>query len=104
SSRPCPETRDVAGPPPYERSQMTIENRAAQAPATVPLHAFQMVIDGEHVAAADGQEFEVVNPATARIIASAPLGGVEDVDRAVTAARRAFDEVGGWSSWSAAKR
>ena len=34
----------------------------------------------------------------------APLGGREDVDRAVEAARRAFDDPQGWSSWSASKR
>src|SRR5438046_5071182 len=63
-----------------------------------------MLIDGKPAAAADGQEFEVVNPANGEVIATAPLGGAEDVDRAVTAARRAFEEPGGWSSWSAAKR
>ena len=37
-------------------------------------------------------------------MATAPLGGQEDVDRAVEAARRAFDDPKGWSSWSASKR
>jgi betaine-aldehyde dehydrogenase len=54
--------------------------------------------------AADGQTFQIVNPATGSVIATAPLGGREDVDRAVAAARRAFDDPSGWSSWSAAKR
>jgi len=61
-----------------------------------------MVIGGEHVDAADGQTFDVFNPATGELIARAPLGGRVDVDRAVAAAQKAFD--GPWSSWSAAKR
>ena len=34
----------------------------------------RMVIGGETVDAADGQTFDVVNPATGRVIATAPLG------------------------------
>ncbi len=64
----------------------------------------RMVIGGQSVDAADGQTFEVLEPATGRVMASAPLGGKEDVDRAVAAARRAFDDPKGWSSWSASKR
>ena len=73
------------------------------APATA-IRDVQMVIGGESVPAADGQTFEVMNPATGRVMARAPLGGKEDVDRAVKAARQAFDDPKGWSSWSAAKR
>jgi len=64
----------------------------------------RMVIGGEAVDAADGQSFEIVNPATAKVIATAPLGGPADVDAAVAAARKAFDEPKGWSSWAAGKR
>jgi betaine-aldehyde dehydrogenase len=63
-----------------------------------------MVIGGETVDAADGQTFDVVNPATGRTIATAPLGGPADVDRAVEAARKAFDDRKGWASWAAGKR
>jgi betaine-aldehyde dehydrogenase len=63
-----------------------------------------MIIGGEPVDAADGQTFEVINPATGSVIATAPLGGREDVDRAVAAARAALDERKGWSTWSASKR
>jgi betaine-aldehyde dehydrogenase len=62
----------------------------------------RMIIGGEQVDAADGQTFEVVNPATGDVIARAPLGGPEDVNRAVKAAQAAFD--GPWSTWSASKR
>jgi len=37
-------------------------------------------------------------------IATAPLGGKEDVDRAVSAARAAFDDRKGWANWAAGKR
>ncbi|MEW5990156.1 MAG: aldehyde dehydrogenase family protein [Chloroflexota bacterium] len=63
-----------------------------------------MVIGGQTVDAADGQSFEIVNPATAKVIATAPLGGPADVDLAVAAARTAFDDPKGWSSWAAGKR
>jgi betaine-aldehyde dehydrogenase len=82
---------------------MTIEQRPSEAAADEMTRA-KMVIGGELVDAADGQTFEVVNPATGRIIATAPLGGREDVDRAVKAAQTALDARKGWSSWSAAKR
>jgi len=68
------------------------------------ISTLRMVIGGETVDAADGQTFEIVNPASGRTIATAPLGGPADVDRAVEAARRAFDEPRGWSSWAAGKR
>jgi betaine-aldehyde dehydrogenase len=68
------------------------------------ISALKMVIGGETVDAADGQTFEIVNPATARVIATAPMGGKVDVDRAVEAARTAFDDPKGWSTWAAGKR
>ncbi len=76
---------------------MTTEVRAAP-----DLRDVKMIIGGEQVAAADGQTFDVVNPASGDVIATAPLAGPEDVDRAVTAAQAAFD--GPWSTWSASKR
>ena len=63
-----------------------------------------MIIDGQAVAAADGTTFDVVNPATGLVIATTPLGGPEDVEQAVGAARRAFDARSGWATWAAAKR
>ncbi len=64
----------------------------------------RMLIGGESVDAADGATFDVVDPATGRAIASAPLGGREDVNRAVDAARKAFDDRKGWATWAAGKR
>ena len=52
-------------------------------------------IGGAPVAAADGGSEEVRNPATGEVIATAPLSGPSDVNRAVAAAARAFD---GWAA------
>ena len=52
----------------------------------------RMLIDGELVPAASGKTFPVYNPASGTVIANAPEGDKEDVDRAVAAARRAFDD------------
>lgn len=57
---------------------------------------FQLLIDGAWVDAADGQTLDVVNPADECVIATIPAGSGEDIDRAVAAARRAFDE-GPWT-------
>ena len=56
-----------------------------------------MLIGGEWVSAASGRTFETIDPATARPITSVAHGEATDVDRAVRAARRAFDE-GPWAS------
>jgi betaine-aldehyde dehydrogenase len=74
------------------------------SPTIATPSAARMIIGGVPVDAADGQTFEVTNPATGQVIAQAPLGGREDVNRAVAAARTAFDDPKGWSSWSASKR
>ena len=51
----------------------------------------QMFIDGDWTDAASGETAAVVNPATEQEIAQVPKGDVGDVDRAVAAARAAFD-------------
>ncbi len=83
-------------------TEPTTHDRGAEAAPDVA--TMQMVIGGERVDAADGATFDVVNPATGAVVATAPLGGREDVDRAVAAARRAFEERKGWSTWAAGKR
>jgi betaine-aldehyde dehydrogenase len=57
-------------------------------------------IDGERVAS-DAETEPVLNPATGEELARAPRSTPEDVDRAVRAARRAFD---GWSTTTPAQR
>jgi len=55
----------------------------------------RMWIDGQPAAAVSGREFAVVNPASEEELARVPEAGAEDVDRAVRAAHRAFEE-GPW--------
>jgi betaine-aldehyde dehydrogenase len=62
--------------------------------ATVSKTKLQNFIDGELVDAADGATEEVVNPANGEVIAEMPLSGEEDVNRAVAAAKGAFE---GWA-------
>jgi betaine-aldehyde dehydrogenase len=57
-------------------------------------------IDGES-AAGGGETEQVLNPATGEELAQAPVSGADEVDRAVSAARRAFD---GWSNTTPAQR
>ncbi len=84
---------------------MTTEERAPDAAAgPAAPEAYRMLIGGEAVVAADGRTFDVIDPAAGQVIATAPLGGKADVDRAVAAATRAFEEPRGFSSWSASKR
>ncbi|HET9521578.1 MAG TPA: aldehyde dehydrogenase family protein [Candidatus Limnocylindrales bacterium] len=82
---------------------MTTEERASASDKAAPT-TLRMVIGGEQVDAADGQTFPIVNPATGATIATAPLGGREDVDRAVVAAQQAFGDRKGWANWAAGKR
>jgi aldehyde dehydrogenase (NAD+) len=63
----------------------------------------KMFINGEWVESASGQTFDSLNPATGEVLATLYEAGPEDVDRAVNAARAAFDE-GPWSKISAAAR
>jgi phenylacetaldehyde dehydrogenase len=63
----------------------------------------RMFIDGKFVNAASGKTFPVYNPATGEVMAQVPEAEAVDVDRAVRAARKAFDN-GPWSKMSASQR
>ncbi|MDQ5895071.1 MAG: aminobutyraldehyde dehydrogenase, partial [Actinomycetota bacterium] len=58
----------------------------------------QNMINGEFVDPVDGGSEEVINPSNGEVIAEAPLSGAEDVNRAVAAAKAAFE--GGWQNSS----
>jgi len=55
----------------------------------------KMLIGGKWVDAASGKRFETHNPATGELLATVAEGDAEDINRAVAAARRAFE--GPWS-------
>ncbi len=59
--------------------------------ATTTKTKLQNFIDGELVDAADGATEEVTNPANGEVIAEMPLSTEEDVNRAVAAAKNAFE-------------
>ncbi|WP_028650762.1 aldehyde dehydrogenase [Nocardioides halotolerans] len=57
----------------------------------------QLLVDGKLVPASDGATFPILAPATGAEIGRAPDATAADVDAAIAAARRAFDETG-WST------
>ncbi|HWC38606.1 MAG TPA: aldehyde dehydrogenase family protein [Acidimicrobiales bacterium] len=70
---------------------------------TTTTKTYDLYIDGKWVAASSDEELETVNPATEEVIGRVPLASRDDVDRAVDAARRAFDE-GPWPRMSPRQR
>jgi betaine-aldehyde dehydrogenase len=67
---------------------------------TVP--TLQNLIDSETVDPAEGQTEEILNPSSGEVIAHAPVSTAEDVERAVKAARRAFED--GWTTTTPGER
>ncbi|SCM66472.1 aldehyde dehydrogenase [Donghicola eburneus] len=67
--------------------------RSKAAELTLPSQAF---IDGKFVHAASGKTFDSINPATGAVLASVAECDAADVDLAVAAGRRAFED-GRWS-------
>src|SRR6516162_7278864 len=63
----------------------------------------KLFINNEWVEPQSGQMIDVINPATGKVIAKAAAGGAADVDRAVRAARAAF-ESGPWPSMPPVER
>ncbi|WP_426435201.1 aldehyde dehydrogenase family protein [Bradyrhizobium genosp. P] len=61
-----------------------------------------LLIDGARVRSLSGRTFKSLNPATEQVIATVAEGNEADVDRAVAAARRAFE--GPWRTMRAAER
>ncbi len=68
---------------------------------TISPHLHQFYIDGTWVAPLGGTLLGVENPATEEIVAEVALGTAADADRAVLAARAAFD---GFTAWKPAER
>src|ERR1700746_3724653 len=60
-----------------------------------------LMIGGERMAAAEGRTVEVLSPATATALAEVAEGGAEDANRAVAAARTAYET---WSALSPVTR
>ncbi|MGW4750039.1 aldehyde dehydrogenase family protein [Streptomyces sp. NPDC004290] len=63
--------------------------------------SYGLFIDGEFTEAADGKVFKTVSPSSEEVLAEVAQAGTEDVDRAVKAARKAFDK---WSALPGSER
>ncbi len=76
---------------------------AAPTAKSVKIRQTKMLIDGKWVDAASGKTFETINPSTGDVIANVAEGDKADVDKAVKAARKAFEK-GPWKKMSARER
>ncbi|MDH2391881.1 aldehyde dehydrogenase family protein [Streptomyces sp. HNM0663] len=63
--------------------------------------SYGLFIDGEFAEAAEGKVFKTISPATEEVLSEVARAGAEDVDRAVRAARKAFEK---WSALPGAER
>ncbi|MEU3215512.1 aldehyde dehydrogenase family protein [Streptomyces sp. NPDC006971] len=63
--------------------------------------SYGLFIDGEFTDAADGRVFKTVSPSTEEVLSEVARAGAEDVDRAVRAARKAFEK---WSALPGSER
>ncbi len=70
----------------------------------VALDTDKLFIGGEWVSSRGSGRIDVVSPSTEEHVGSVPNGAEADMDAAVTAARRAFDDPLGWRSWSSEDR
>ena len=61
----------------------------------IKIHQTKLLIDNKFVNSVSGKTFDVIDPSTEKVVASVQEAGPEDIDLAVNAARRAFDE-GPW--------
>ena len=82
---------------------MTATAAPAAAKPDIQIKYTKCLIDGQWVDAVGGRTFETINPATTDVIAQVAEGDAADVDKAVKAARKAF-ESGPWSKMSASER
>ncbi len=71
--------------------------------AEIAVRSYENLIDGRWVGARDGATFERRSPAHDLVVGRYPQGGIADLDAAVTAARRAFDE-GPWPHMAGVER
>src|SRR5271168_4163329 len=82
---------------------MTIWEAVMSSGATAGVRTYKNYVNGEWVASASGETFPVYDPSTEEVIAQVAAAGAADVDRAVRAARAAFDG-GPWATTTAQDR
>lgn len=78
---------------------------AVEEPITPSVHVnyTKLLINGNFVDSASGKTFPTLDPRTGEVIAHVAEGDAEDINRAVAAARKAFDE-GPWPKMTAYER
>ena len=81
---------------------MATATAAAPTASSVKVRQTKILIDGKWVDSVSGKTFETLNPATGKVIANVAEGDKADVDKAVKAARRAFE--GPWRKMNARER
>src|SRR3979411_644275 len=70
---------------------------------TTDVKTYSMLINGEWVASKSAKTFPVYDPSTEEVIAQVPDANADDVNRAVAAAKAAFEE-GPWAITTAQER
>jgi acyl-CoA reductase-like NAD-dependent aldehyde dehydrogenase len=70
---------------------MTINTTETPAAAFLGQQPVKMLIGGQWVEAASGRTFDTINPSTGQVLARVAEGEAEDINRAVAAARKAFE-------------
>lgn len=64
---------------------------------------YHLIINGEKVESSNGETFQTINPATGEVVATVAKASQEDAERAVQAARQAFD-FGKWKQYPVNRR
>lgn len=82
---------------------VVLDDRVSKPTAAFLAGDRKLLIDDQWVTAASGKTFPIYNPATGAVMTQVAEADKEDVDRAVRAARRAFDE-GPWSRMTGSQR
>jgi len=82
---------------------LALDNRLSEPTLSFLTKRRNLLINDQWVPAASGKTFPVYNPATGTVLVEVAEADKEDVDRAVAAARRAFDE-GPWRKMTASQR
>ncbi len=80
-----------------------LDQAAIDALRTTPVAPAHNLIDGLPCAASDGQTMDVISPIDGSVLTTMPRSTAADADRAIDAARRAFDN-GSWSDMAPAAR
>jgi len=95
-------TPPIASPLSSGINTMTISSLTPQTRAFLDRSPLGLLIDGQWSPAVTGETYTSVSPSDGSVLAELASAGVEDVDRAVDAARRAFDN--GWAEMLPAQR